>query len=429
MKAYYINLLVYLTLSNLFISCSKDSEKQTLVNQSSLEVRIGDIVTLTGSNLSEIQNLYFFSEDVDYGAQKIDDYRFISQTDDEIQFKFPRVNSENYMVRIAGKNIPVKVKGFIPLGLFDAETDPLEKEIVIIDDKTAFITLNDQLYLLYDNYYSMKPLANSIADYGSLRNGDSWYITKSQDHPTLYKAFYKKASEVDYSKVNEFTFPGLNPDSERFLITEEMEILAKTRQYNEGLTYYIKGDEVIYLEDKIKDLPDISNESQYEIYDFELLSNGEVFCHLNYSGNHMVLNLNTESSRFLKYFSDEINFYNSNLVQFTNDKVFLSSDYGHSWDNNNHDIEIDITIGNSGTEVEFLDSNTFLVFQFDQYIGSGSPHTMAYLSNDQGKTWDQYEIFEESQEIWELDFRENYGLVFFRAFGMFGKNELYKYVK
>ena len=426
---------IYLFLTLIVFSCAKDEEPKPSFTTQSYSAEIGDIITLKGENLASVKSINIYSADYTVPGEIIVQesgltYRrpsFINQSESEIQFTLPELYADSYIMEVGDLEIPLKIKGFIPLtDIIDLAVNPITG-IKVIDEEKALVTRESDLYLFENGYHNQRFLSRDVHYFGSFENGDSWYV-KSNDW-RFYEIFYNEANSSEYNLLTSFNKSEI-PD--RYNIRDIVVTLDKE--------IYISNDYegFLLLNGEFKNIVDIYagleaySKEEIEIDKFKLTPSGLLYTELNQSFGFLILNPKDLTFAFSEEFTSYIegpSFANNTgyLMLPLENRLFKSTDEGRSWS------ESSVRTPTHGDEEEYysmniIDANT-IIYLVHSYTGYNHPYTIAYKTTDGGNSWREQKLFNHPREIDKYarysDIKENGGLVFFIDHGT---PQLYKYI-
>lgn len=428
--------IIYILFPLFIISCSKGEDPKPSLSDQSYSAEIGDIITLKGNNLGGVQSVTIFSGEYSVpGVTIVEESRgsyqnpfFTKQTETEIQFVLPELYADSYIMRVGDQEIPLNIKGFIPLNdVLDFQVDKLTG-VKLIDENKALVVRDRNLYQLDNGYHDVTLISRNVRFYDYLENGDSWYAKISDGE--FYEIHYSDAGNSSYNLLTTFHRRDINPIGSHpsdIIITPEKQIF-----------FSLANKAYVKINDEIKSINDVYpgfeaySEEEREIYSFQLTPSGTVYTRLNYGNGYLSLNPGDSTFVFTEKFTsmpegpifrDNIGYL---LLPWEN-RLYKSTDSGLTW------TESSTSTPTHGeelwyTKMNVIDANTILLFVHSS-TGYDFPYTIAYITRDGGNTWQERKRFNGPREIDRFaqhsDLKENGGLVFFTD----TYSQLYKYVE
>ena len=135
-----------------------------VTNISPLQVKIGDTVKISGTNLTKLDSIYFLHEDRIYNndTTKIKWHSYISNTDNEITLRVPEVFHEKMLIEFPDtNNFKLEIVGMIPvLNRFEHI-----EQIQITDENTVFLMDDKRIYKSNDGFYKWEVVYESPNNY------------------------------------------------------------------------------------------------------------------------------------------------------------------------------------------------------------------------------------------------------------------------
>lgn len=428
--------IIYLLVVLLIVSCSPEEDPKPSVSTQSYTAEIGDLITLRGNNLGGIQSINIFSKKHSVAGAVIfeesrgtyQNYSFINQTETEIQFILPELYADSYVIKVGDQEIPLNVKGFIPINnVLDFQRAKLSG-VKIIDENKALGALDSNLYLLNNGYLDKKFISDGVVFFGVLENGDSWY-TKTIDYE-LYEIYYNLAGTTSYNLLTTFKNRQLDPVGvyrpHDILVTPEKQIFIS---HPEGI--FVLENNVIKKAVDIFPGLDAYSPDEREIFTFQLTPAGTIYAQLNRGHGYVSLNPKDYTFAFSRKFSSDVTgpVFRGNtgyLILPWENLFYKSTDSGITWSESPTPTPTHGEIWNA--KMNIMDANTVLFF-VHSYAGS-LPYTIAYITRDGGNSWQERKRFDAPTQIERYvrssDLIEHGGLIFFTT-NVF--SQLWKYVQ
>lgn len=434
---------LYLLAFLFIISCSVEKEDhQPQVDSESYTAQIGDLITLTGTNLLEVETIRIFSRDynapsaiiyAEYG-ESLQDHYLESQTDTEITFVLPVLNAESFVLQVGDQEIPLQVKGFIPLNVSGYDGWDGIMDIKVVDDDKAFALYGKDLFLFTNGYYDMQKVSGNVHFFGILENGDQWYA-RSSDYE-LYEIFYKNSSGSSYEVLTSFSkrqLDYLNTNPHNIIVTSQKEVYIFSHR---GI--FIKRDgklhKAIDLYDGLEDLIDeedvvLQLSPQGKIHGEVLVDPGNPN-----NNSYFILTLNPtnhtyhHSQIFNSHPTDLQIKNNTGFVLLIQEReIYKSLDGGNKWNKSSDFPTISGEIRSAN--LEMIDENTALLFLHTS-VGASLPYTTVYKTSDGGQNWEVFRRFnspvQKEKFLYKSDFANTKGLFYFTDFTW---DQLYKYIE
>ncbi len=140
-----------------FAGCSSDDPDTVSMIESitPARVEIGDTITIAGTGLNIINDIYFNHEDRNFEDYDVKVTSFVSKNDQEIKVIVPRLVHERVYVHTHNtNNFDFELTGYLKLSHQFA--DPIQLQI--LDESTAFMIDKWTLYKSTDGWYTWTPL-------------------------------------------------------------------------------------------------------------------------------------------------------------------------------------------------------------------------------------------------------------------------------
>lgn len=446
MKKYF-----FILFCSLIVSCSPDEKNVPSLITQSYTAEIGDLVTITGTNLLQVETVRIFSTEYNVPGATIYNkpgellhHKFFTfHSDTEIQFVLPQLYAESYVMQIGTQEIPLRLKGFIPL----FEEYPFElQEIMglkVLNDEEALGTTRvdiptRNLHLFKNGFYETQKISSNVQFFNVLENADSWYA-KSTDF-NLYEIYYKSSSSPSYSFLNSFNtrdldYLSMNPDN--ILITPEKQIFIFTQN---GI--FIKQNNELKKAVELFEGLEAYPKQERNIFDLKLTSQGNIH-------GKVILNPGASSSDY------EYAFISMNPKNFTfniserllsepvgpqfksstgyfllprNKKLYKTTDSGLTWSESA--TPIPYTDGYFyNAQIKVLDAQSILLFLHTS-TNDKLPYTTVYKSSDGGDSWQLKKRFNHPRQVdlflFQSDFANRSGLFYFTNFS---SRQLWKYLE
>lgn len=387
----------------IIIGCSKNSD-DTVESQNSaqisninpLKVKIGDTITINGSNLEKLSYLSFRHHSLDYFEYdvKIQSYQFLSRTNEKITVKVPDLVNENISIFIpADKFYELDLVGIIPI----INNFEHVAQIQVINETTVFLTDNTKIYKSTDGFYNWDvvyeaPNGQIISTFYFLNENQCWIGLQGNTTATEgVSIHYSENGGIDFNlkfqvnnlsygnKINRIKFTSL---TKGFFVDNNQKMYVSDNSTFENIFDYY---------------PNLSSLPLGEIWDFTAINDDLIFLAPNGIPNLIKIdNQNITHSEFDLWPLAPLFFNNIGYVQ-TNSDIHKTTDLGNSW------VKIK-TFENYYPQIEFLNSQEG--FAFVNY----SPAEM-HITTDGGTTWKKYFTFPRFHEGNHKGFTEINGLI------------------
>jgi hypothetical protein len=374
--------------------CSPDDPEpaSTIESVTPDRIQIGDTITIAGSGLGKISNIYFNHKDRNFEAHDVRVTSFISKTEQEIKVIVPILVHENvYIHTPQTNNYDLELYGFLKLSHRFVDPQALQ----ILDENTAFVIDQWKVYKSTDGWYTWSLLdftTNKISSCFFLDENLGWFGVMELPGISIYET-------QDGGKTATVKFQ-IDPNGEWDERVRKIQLLSPTKgffgdgHYN---VYRIDGNswnDVYELYPDMKDLPG----GQVEIWDFNAVDEDLFF--LSPNGNRYLIKVDhsvVSSTSFDIWPSHAPRFHGSTAFLQVNSDIYKTTDSGGAW------IRIK-TFENHFPEIYFLSAQKG--FAFVNY----TPRKM-YRTLDGGATWQIHFTFPHDHNNNLRDFNSGKGLI------------------
>lgn len=387
-------LIIFLAFS--LLSCEPEEEEPEpvvpeITAVSPAKAKIGDTISISGSNLTELEELFFVHEDRDYNSSltKRISAQFISWDDEEIRVTVPALYHQDILIRVGGDmELDFELTGLIPIDnyYFDHIS-----QVQVFDDQNALISNGESIFRSTDGFYSWEPVMNfpenNIDSFFFLDEETGWISSDG-------RIFYTENGGQDFTLKYEYQQEyGPRPwVREMQFVSDNFGLLS----FSEPEIFMAKGEEfadVYELYPQLHDLPF----GEVELYGFSAV-NEELFF-LSPDGSPHLIKVEGQEVSYTEFetFPNAPWFFEDTGYVQANSDIYKSTDLGDSW------TKIKTFEGHY-PEIHFLDKD--LGFAFVNY----SPNEI-YQTTNGGERWEKILSFPEYQSAHTRDFDQNSGLI------------------
>lgn len=388
----------------IFISCSKnnseddiESQNKVIVNTiSPLKAKIGDTLTINGSNLNNLKYVLFkhdMSEYANYSI-KVEPKAFISKSNEKITLKVPQLVHEDISIVIPTVNtIALDLVGFIPI-IYSFEKI---SQIYLVDQNTAFLMDNRKIYKSTDGFYHWETVYESPAESGIsciyyLNESDCWIgmynnpkgisIHYSENGGVNFSLKYQISDLSSGNQINKIHFSSL---SKGFFVDNNQEMYVSDNNSWENIYDYYPNLNLLPF-------------GKIEIWDFNAINEDLIFLTANRDPYLIKIeNQNITYSEFdISPSLSPLLYGNTGYVQVNSD-IFKTTDLGNSW------TKIK-TFENHYPRIEFLNNLQGLAFV------NYTPAEI-YSTNDGGVSWEKRLTLPQYHDAHYRDFTDINGLI------------------
>jgi hypothetical protein len=402
MKNVFILLLLVIV-----ISCAGDSETEVTKPDNTVivdkvtptKLKIGDTITITGSNLDKVNIIGFMHKNnkyINYDL-RIESPYFISKTSDKIKVLVPKMYHENISMGVGTRETELNLVGFIPV-LNGLPFGNSIKQIKILDDNTAFLLTENKIYKSSDGFYTWNLVYQ--LDNGYLNSFDCldqlhfWIgISKNTGVPSIH-----------YSEDGGNTFK-LKFQLENNMYVKKIQFTSLTKGFfvdSNQMMYVIENNSFKNVFDYYPELG-LSSGGKFEIYSFQAINENLIALQPNSYNFSKIVMIDKQKITFSESFSPNnavyyFRFLGSNGFVTAGLSLFSSNDLGNSW---TKVIEFDKDFQG----VNFFSSKIGFVYKLDK---NGY---QLYMTKDGGLSWKKQVYMSNVQVGYgETAFNENVGI-------------------
>lgn len=378
----------------LILGCGSDESEEPIseynINSiSPLQVKIGDTIKISGTNLTRLDSIYFLYEDRIYSKDTIN-VSLITRDENEITLKMPEVYHENMLLVIPKtNNFKLEIVGIIPtISKFNYIS-----QIQVLDENTAFLLSQFKIYKSKDGFYKWDnqiELANKvITSFFFLNENVGWVAVWEETGNNIYltvdggNSFTLKyqIKNVRNNEIRKIRF--VSPNKGIFKVSSGNIFIANNDSFENIYDYY----------PNLSALPF----GKIDLWDFTIINENLIFLAPNDKPNLIKINnQNITYSEFDLWPLAPFFFENIGYVQINSD-IYKTLDLGDSWSK----IK---TFEDHYPNIHFF--NDLIGFAFVNY----SPDEI-YLTKDGGITWRKYFTFPRAQNAYQKDFTKTNGLM------------------
>jgi hypothetical protein len=358
----------------LFWGCSSSDSTPEVIpsisQTSSLRAKIGDVIRLSGSDLSGINQVNFEYADASLGYNDIPIYNFTSQTDDYIELRVPDVIHEDLVVKLVRQNtgVNLKVVGFIPI---PNNMDVDEKQV--INNDVAFIRDGNSLYRSSNGMYQWEKIYDAPGDFHItsfffLNETQGWVSLSNNFETAIY---YSDDGGQTFNLKIQVNNVGSGSIRKMQFISSDVGFFVD-QQFN---MFKVENNTFTNVYDLYPSLSALSI-GRVDIWRFKVINNDLFFMTPNSSPNLIrVENQNATAISFNHTVLPPQFFGNVGYIQ-SNSDIYKSTDLGRTW-------TLSTTFAGHYPNIQFFDENTgFALVNYNPFS--------IYKTVDGGDTWHQY---------------------------------------
>ena len=370
----YLKFLIFILL---VASCSNsDSEGsiESLIKINSispLRAKIGDTITITGSNLDKLSYVYFkhnyMPED---NNVKIEPYTFISRSNKKITFKIPKLVHENITIYLpnidTGYNLDLV--GFIPI-----QNDMRIVQSQTLTNEIAYLTDGEKIYKSTDGYYNWHsiytiPEGYDLSSFYYLDENHCWIGVISDI--TGVSIFYSDNGGADFSL--------------KFNVGHTAGKINKIKFFSLSKGFFVDNNQEMYVSDNTSFLniydyyPNLSllPFGKIEIWDFNALNENLIF--LSPNDTHFLIKIDNQNITYSEFytFPSAPQIFNSIGYTQVESDIYKTTDLGNSW-----------------TKIKTFDNYTPDLHFFNENVGFAMVNytpNVFYKTVNGGNTWIDY---------------------------------------
>ncbi|WP_299399125.1 hypothetical protein [uncultured Gelidibacter sp.] len=323
----------------IIFGCSSDNSEDTINpeaeisidNITPLRVKIGDTITMTGSNLDKLSYVHLIHNDrlLKQNDVKIERFSFISKSNEKITYKVPKLVREDISILIPDidKKYKLNLVGFIQI-----QNDITVRQSQVLTEKIAFINDGNKIYKSIDGFYKWEILVEfsnkNISSFFFLNENIGWIAVMEESGRNIY-------STLDGGKNLSLKYH-INDLSNKILDGSDIRKIQFTSQ-NKG--FFKDGNGNIFVADNnsfenvYNHYPNLSSLpfGRIKLSDFNAVSDDLIFLAPN--GDPYLIKIDNQSitySEFDLYPLAPQFFDNIGYVQVNSD-IYKTSDLGNSW--------------------------------------------------------------------------------------------------
>lgn len=396
-------------------ACEKDEAVRAEYETKSFTAKLGDTLTIKGSNLDRIGQITFASDASQTLSPAVTtkSHRFVIHTSDSIQVIVPKLYSDKVFLNIGSEKLDLNIVGFIPMDLPFYDFTGNVESLKVIDEEVAFVlytnyTLNNlTLYRLTNGYYDAVPVAKNVHFFGFFDAANGWYV--GSENSRDYTLYFTEDQGQSYTARYSFSEADLEYANIKFVyaINESQVLLGTSKK-----TYVVENDELIPLEEKFPNL-EPGDASLSRIYSRE----GEVLYGIRNDWNLMSFDFEKEVGTVLDFnkFSTNFKFFGDIGYVSTwnemNEILYKSEDKGKTW-NLVKTPQYELM---STPYVDFINAKTGFLFINHRKKKYDFNTATAWITENGGASWQKYYNFYQEHKGISLnmisDFKGNTGLL------------------
>jgi hypothetical protein len=350
---------------------------------SPLQVKIGDTIKISGTNLTRLHNtLYFLYEDSIYSKDTIK-VSFITRDDNEITLKIPEVYHENIILVIPKtNNFKLEIVGMIPtISKFN-----YIEQIQVLDENTAFLLSQFKIYKSKDGFYKWDnqiELANKvITSFFFLNENVGWVAVWEETGNNIYLTVDGGNSFTFKYHINNFS----NNSIRKIRFVSPNRGLFKD---NSGNIFIANNDSFENIYDYYPNLSALPF-GKTDLWDFTIINENLIF--LDPNDKPYLIKINNQNITYSEFdFSSQAPFFFENIgyVQVNSD-IYKTLDFGDSW-----------------SKIKTFEDHYPDIHFFNGLIGCAIVQSYPdefYLTEDGGMTWRKYFTFPKFYMNYRKDF-------------------------
>ena len=383
--------------ANITINLNNINEPQnniTIDNITPLKAKIGDVITINGSNLESIEFILFNHNNSMYNDYNNSVIEFISQNNEEIKMKVPELVHEDIIIVIPEFTdvFELDLVGYIPVV---NDFDDI-RQIQVLNENIAFLTDNYKIYKSTDGFYNWEvlyesPSGQNISSFYFLDENTSWIglqgdaygisMHYSENGGSDYNLKFQVNNSPSGNQIKNIKFTSL---TKGFFVDNNQEMYVTDNTTFENIYDYYPN---------LSSLPF----GEIEIYDFNAINDDLIFLSPNDTPTLIKIdNQDITHYDFNTWPLPPLFFDNIGYVQ-VNSNIYKSSDLGDSW-------SLIKTFDNHYPQIKFLNNQEG--FAFVNY----DPEEI-HITSDGGASWEIYFTFPEYHGAHFKDFTATNGLI------------------
>ena len=410
MKYFLLPLFIVLFLA----SCSEENSEKFSENSEKLldnakfisadlmKPKIGDTITISGSNLNSIDSLFFRHTKEEYKKYdvKIYSWNFIARDNEHITLQVPTLVHEDITVRDnLHANIKLSLSGIfcVAAPAYLAGAGYSAMYVQLMSESVAFKNGGYQLFKSTDGFYNWTQVFES-PDW----NINSFYFLN------LNQCWIGVLDKINNSHSIYYSENGGKDFSLKFKVTDKYNgsFILKIQFVTDTKGFFIDNDSNLYITDNnsFKNIfdhyPELSvlTDGKIDIYDFNVVNENLLFISPN-DRRYLIKIENGEVSKypFEVWPSEAPKFHNNTGFLQVNSDIYKSTDLGNSW------VKVK-TFENHYPRIHFFNENEGLAFV------NYTPE-IVYKTTDGGVNWKQYMTIPKNYGLFRKHFYNKTGLL------------------